>query len=278
MKISRRIPLISVIAISIFIFVGCIDYEKIVAEKTNGITDEQEVQNENIRSVVLGDLNEDGKQEKLELEVTSTEDVVLVLYSGLKILGKYELEKEYDYLSLKVYVADIDKDDEREIISLIKTSTREVNVVKIINQADNNKYELYDFPTNVLSNEAYSGFNASITAREGFVYLIESNGVSYEIDASRLYLLNIYNNEEYEKIEEMWNKIVESDFHGESLGVSDIYILRNENEETLLEVHEYIVGGDDKIIGYLVTEIEYNDKGDYTIKSTKFKEQVDVTP
>lgn len=274
MRISKRKYLLYFISMVIMIsVVGCVNYEKIVQEKET-----ESILEQNLKPVSLADINGDGKEERLAVEITSTEEVLLKVYSGKKVEGKFELDKEYDYLSLKAYVANIDEDDKNEIIALIKSSERDVNVVKIINEQDNGKYELYDFPEKVVSNESYSGFNVTVKAGEEFVYYIEKDDFKVEVDASRLYTLSMRNKEDYEKIKEVWDKMLASDFHGESLGVEDIYILNKANGDVVLDVYECIVGGDDKIIGYLVTEMKYNSDGTYLVEQVEFKERVDVMP
>ena len=256
------------------LFSGCVNYEKMVAEKE--IQNETEEQFDMV--VMLGDMNKDAKEEKIAIEESTTGNAVLKLYNGLKVEKIFKLEEWYDYLSLRAFVVDVDNDEQNEIVALIKTSYRNANVVKIINKSDTGEYELFDFPEEVTSNESYSGFNVEVTAKEGFVYLIEQGELYVEIDASRLYCLSMKSEEEYKEIEEKWNKIVCSEFHGESLGVEDICVLYNEKGEKILQVREKIVGGDDLLLGYLVTDIKYSTDGKYSVEQINFKERLDIMP
>lgn len=259
--------------LSIILLVGCVDYQKILEEKESQIVEEQ-----NLRPVILGDLNGDGKEEKVAVEILSSDEVYLKVYSGLKVVEKFKLEEGYDYVSLKAQVVNVDNDEKNEIVALISTGTRDVKVVKIINQTEAGDFQLLDFPEKIESNETYSGFGVNVTALEDFSYMVEKDDFKVKVDVGRLYYLSMRDTEAYEKISEVWNKIVASDFHGESLGVTDIYVLNNGNGEIVLDVYETIVGGDDKIIGYLITEINYNSDGTYSVERISFKERVDVMP
>ena len=268
--IKKKIVYSICLVVSILL-VGCVDYEKLVEESK--IAEEQD-----LKPVVLGDINGDGKEEKLAVEITTTNQMALKLYSGLKVVELFELEDGFDYLSLKAYVINVDADEKNEIVALINTSTRGVNVVKVINSTEKGEYELYDFPELVDNKDSYSGFGVKVTALEGFKYIIHKDNLDLTVDASRLYYLSMRNKESYEKIEEVWNKMVESEYHGESLGVSDVYVLNKSNGDVVLDVYECVVGGDDKVIGYLVTEMKYNPDGTYCVEQVEFKERIDVMP
>lgn len=262
---KRNILLIVSVVLTIMLS-GCIDYDQLVEDQFE--SDETKVD-----IVSLGDINDDGKEEKLEVDST-----VLKLFSGTRIVEKFDLNQDFEYYSLKAYVVDIDNDDVKEIIALIESGQRTVYTVKILNQVDGGRFELYDFPEEIVSNESISGISANVSAKEDFIYVISKGNFSAEINASRIYGLSMCEKEDYEKAVETWNHIMNADFQGEVLGVSDIFVMHRTNDETLLEVHECVVGGDDAIIGYLVTEIEYNTNGDYSIGNIRFKERVDVMP
>ncbi len=265
MRVKKAI--LSIAAASILL-TGCVDYEGLVQEQQNA--HEEELQEEEKIEVLLGDINDDGKEEKLILD-----DAILNLYSGARICEKFNVPDEYQYSSMSTLVSDIDGDSANEIVALLYCDNRDENLVSnivIINQDENGQFKLCDFPEEVTSNYADSGFGAEVTLKDKFIYSVSVDSYKYDVDVSRMYGLSMLDKEGVEKAEEKWEKIEKSNYFGEVLGIYGIDVVRDAEGNNSLYVYEYVTGGDDKVIGSLVFVITYDKDGQYQIENVMFKE------
>lgn len=252
-----------------FICVGCVNFDKMAEETAIDKNESESI----ILEVDLGDVNGDRKAEKLCIE-----NNILKLISGSRTCEKFLLEEDFNYESIKAYVANIDNDAENEIIALIGCSDKSVYNVRVINQTTEGEFELFDFPEEIISNEAVSGVNANIEAIDDFKYKVCRGDFETIIDVSRVYNLSMLSDEDYERKYQEWQAICQSQFQGEVLGIRDVYIINEGDGSVVLQLHQYITGGDDYHIGQLVCEIAYNSDGSYELIDIDVRERIDVSP
>lgn len=260
-KYIRAITLLFALSIMI---TGCIDYKKIVEENSQKQTPGDTTGETDRLETVLDDVNNDGKNEKLVLE-----DRRLILYSGSRICGKFEVSDEYKYKAINARAKDIDNDEENEILVMLECNSREnylVSNVVIINICDNDIYEVWSFPEEIESGFSDSGLSADVSVKDKFVYSVSANNNLFDIDVSRLYGISLLDKDGLEKAEKQWNKIEESNFHGEIIGIYDVKVMRETGDNNLIYIYEYISGGDNVVIGSMVFCISYDSDGKYTVE------------
>ena len=273
-KAKQLLSLMSFICV--ILITGCVDFEEIAKQQSDDMTEEPLTGEAETFTVSLGDINNDGKEEKLLLNETS-----LNLLSGSRGCEKFSLKDDYEYDSIVAYVVDIDSDSENEIIAMLWSNDSpnyDVCDVMIINRTDVGKYEVWEFPEEIQSNIAYSGIAAEVSVKDEFVYSVVRENYSVDVDVSRVYGLSMLEQEAYEKAQAQWKKISESDYQGEVIGIYAIHALHESNGEVTLNIYEYIVGGDDKVIGNLIFNIAYSATGEYQIRNVIFREKIDVMP
>lgn len=247
---------------------GCVNFDELVQqESTENLehTEEEIIKPE----VSLGDINNDGKIEKMKLD-----DNVLIIYSGSRICKKVELNDEYKYIALDAMGVDIDNDIDKEIIAMLTCDTRDlffVSDVLVFNMDSNDNYELWDFPEANESGFSNSGVYAHVSAKDEFVYSISVEDKIFDVDVSYMYDISILDKEALEKVKEQWDKMKESKYHGEVIGIYDIYMVQDSNGRNSINVSEYITDGDDKIIGCLIINITYDKNGQYSIGDIWFR-------
>ena len=266
----RKKSIILVMLIVSVLLTGCVDFEKIVQE--------QEAEKANI-DISLGDINNDGKEERLVLAENNLE-----LYSGSRICEKFELSDEHEYSAVKARVSDVDGDGENEIIAMLNCGNRNEHYVYnvfIITQSDAAAYELLDFPSEITSNYAESGFSAEVSVNEEFIYTVKKGEYQFDVDVTQLYGIGLLEKSQLEQVESQWEKISKAVYQGQVLGICDIKILTDSNGNNNMYVYEYVVGGDDKIIGNIVICCTYNAEGKCIINEVLFEtdndKHVDIT-
>ena len=257
-------------ALSAVFFTGCVNFDKIVQkDNAESIEDNDKLDETGKVEISLGDINYDGKIETLVMN-----DNVLIMYSGSRICKKIELSDEYNYTELKAIGTDLDNDFKNEIVAMITCDTRDtyyVSDIVVFDEDDKGNYELWDFPNQNTSGFSEAGVRVDVSAKDKFIYLIEVGDKSFDVDVSNMYDLSLLDKESLEKVEEQWDKMKESNYHGEAIGIYDVYVIQNSNGIKSLNICEYLAGGDDKIIGSLIISINYDKNAQYSIGEVWFR-------
>lgn len=259
----------------ICLLTSCVNYEKLKKEDKK----EEVLEEIGIMTADLGDINDNGYTEKLVLEKN-----VLKLTDGAEICYRAEVSAEYIYTSIRAIMTDLDADDMTEVAVLLESkiecygssSPESIYNVLILNCNGNNEYALFKFPNEVDSNACYSGVAVDVKAIEDFKYEVKCKDFETVIDVSRHYKESLLIGESHKNLLSKWNRIVNSDYHGESLGVSNIQSVRDKNGNVLLRVQQYVVGGDGAIIGYVETDLKYDMLGNYEIEDIRFIERISL--
>ena len=267
-KISRL-----VLCLCFFCLTGCVNYAGILESQTQAIPSGNEGETKNEAkdekvSTVIGDVDKDGKVESIEYSNGN-----LIIYSGTRICKKIEIGQEHRYKSITTQMVDFDNDNENEIIAMLWTDERSeyiVSNVKMIDKLANGQYDVIDFPEENKSNYAESGIDANISIKDEFVYNISIGDYSFDVDVSSRYNISVLSEQEYLEIKKKWKKMEQSDYHGGVLGVYDIVVLKESNGTSVIQVKEYVTGGDDEVIGSVVIELLYDASGHYEIINVLF--------
>lgn len=274
-KILKR-RILSIVCVMITgILTACVNYEKIIEKENNS-----EVIEEKGKMVAdLGDINNNGYTDKLTLEKN-----VLKLTDGAEICYRTEVSAEYIYTNLRAIITDLDGDSEIELAILLESkiecygSSAAENIydVIVLNHDETDEYSMYKFPNEVDSNASYSGVSVDVKAIEKFQYEIKCMGINTVVDVSRHYKETLLVGESHKNLIAKWDRIMDSDYQGESLGVSNVQSVRDKDGNVLLRVQQYVVGGDGAIIGYIETDLQYDTFGSYEIKDIRFVERISL--
>lgn len=271
---KRILCVICVMLISIL--TSCVNYEKIISEME---ASDDVVEQKGAYVADLGDINNNGYTEKLILEKN-----VLKVTDGAEICYREDVAAEYVYTSIRAIIADIDSDKQNEVAVLLESkvecygssSPENLYDVVVLNCDESGEYSLYKFPNEVESNASYSGVAVNVKAIGDFQYEVKCKDFKTVVDVSRLYKKSLLMGEAYDNLLTKWNKIVNSDYQGESLGVSNVQAIRDKEGNTLLRVQQYVVGGDGAIIGYVETDLQYDLSGEYEIKDIRYVERISL--
>lgn len=276
-----RKKLLGIVCIMVIgISTSCVNYEKIIEEKEGdkGIVEANE---EEIGVLVadLGDINDNGHTEKVIVEKN-----ILKLTDGAKICYRTDVASDYIYTNIRAIMTDLDGDKQMEIAVLLESeiecfgsyNPEKLYDVFVLNSNESGEYSLAQFPNEVDSKASYSGLCVDVTASGRFEYKVKCMEFETTINLSRHYKESLLLGESHKNLLEKWDKIINSDYHGESLGVSYVMAVRDKEGNTILRVQQYVVGGDGAIIGYIETDLQYDALGGYEVKDIRFIERVSL--
>lgn len=269
--------LLSIICVMIIgILTSCVNYEKVIQEMENS----ESLEETKVALVAdLGDINNNGYTEKLILEKN-----VLKLTDGAEICYRIDVAAEYVYTSIRAIISDLDADKQSEIAVLLESkvecygsSTPEsLYDVLVLNSDETGEYSLYKFPNEVDSNACISGVSVDVKAIGDFKYEVKCMDLKTVVDVSRHYKESLLIGEAHKNLLLKWDRIMNSDYQGESLGVSNVQSVRDKDGEVLLRVQQYVVGGDGAIIGYIEFDLQYDASGKYEINDIRFIERISL--
>ena len=259
------------------ILASCVNYEKIIEEEKLA----PEMLEEEIGVLVadLGDINSNGYTEKVSVEKN-----VLKLTDGAKICYRTDLASEYIYTNIRALMTDLDADKQMEIVFLLESeiecfgsyNPEKLYDVFVLNSNESGEYSLAQFPNEVDSKASYSGLFVNVKATGEFEYKVKCMEFETTVNLSRHYKESLLVGESHKNLLEKWDKIMNSDYQGESLGVSNVTSFRDKDGNTILRVQQYVVGADGAIIGYIEADLEYDALGGYEVKDIRFIERVSL--
>lgn len=275
-KILRKRILSIVCVLIIGILTACVNYEKIIDEKN----DSEIVEEEKGKMIAdLGDINNNGYTEKLILEKN-----VLKLTDGAEICYRTDVSAEYIYSSIRAIITDLNGDSMTELAVLFESKIEcygssdleNIYDVIVLHADETGEYSAYSFPNEVDSNASYSGIAVEVKAIGEFEYEVKCKDFTTVVNLSRHYKESLLVGESYKNLLAKWEKIMNANYQGESLGVSNIQSVRDKDNNVLLRVQQYVVGGDGAIIGYIEVDLQYDTLGGYEVKDIRFIERISL--
>ena len=279
LNLKKRI--LSIVCISVIgLLTGCVNYDKIIEERQKKEEESQKMDEaKGIIVAELGDINNNGYTEKLILEKN-----VLKLTDGAEIVFRTYIDAEYLYTGLRAITTDLDNDKQNEVAVLLESTlesygslkTEKIYDVLVLNSNETGEYSLNEFPNEVSSKASFSGVSVDVKAVGEFEYQVEYRDIKTVVNVARLYKESLLVGADYDKLLVAWQKIMNSGYQGECLGVCNVSSIRDTDDNVLLRVQHYVVGGDGAIIGYIETDLSYDEFGSYEIKDIRFIERISL--